>query len=230
MTGADIAQLRATMSAVLTPSFTETLMRFLLENRTGLYNACSYVTRRVKAAARFVREPNPSGDIFAMYVRSCDQTWACVTTASADEGTVSTRLVVWNGCVLRAIFAAVRSPETSVVLDTPVEEGLSRAISSHPQSGPDLMKSLNAILPVSVWEAAMTVDASDGHFRRWRQEGSEDSKRVDAMHVFTVDQTWARVQDGDHVRFVALRGYHLERLNDVFADRVANVIVQVSDI
>lgn len=202
------------------------LARIAIHNQESILRLGAYVVRRVKAAIRFVRTNVQDGEAFAMYVRSRDETWACVLSG---RGPVSTRLVVWNGCVLNSVAEILRNNEaTPAVMDKTIDSDLPRARRAGiGHSTADYLRGLHKYIPMAAFEAAVTMDTSDAHFRRWRKPGSEETDRVDAIHVSVVDQTWALVSEEGSARLVILRGHHLDRLSDVHGSRLAEVTLSV---
>lgn len=164
-----------------------------------------------------------------MYVRSRDQTWACVLTG---ESPISTRLLACEGCVLDKIADIVIAPDAfPLVIDQVVETDLVRTINPINRTNTAIIRRLDKYIPIAAVEAAVALDTSDAHFRRWRKTGAEELDRVDAIHVSVVDQTWALVTEGGSARLVVLRGHHLNRLEQVHENRLTAVTAFiVSDI
>lgn len=200
-------------------SYVLELARVALENRKPIVRACTYVVRRIKAAARFARTVTPHGEAYAMYVRSRHETWVCVVTG---EDSLSTRLIACEGCVLNEVADLLAAPDAfPVLIDQPVHTGLIRTVYRIDRASAAFIQSFDKYLPVSAIEAAVALDVSDAHFRRWRLPDSEELDRVDAIYVGVVDQTWALVTADGAARLAVLRGHHLDRLDQVHADRLA---------
>lgn len=196
------------------------LVRLALENRHGIVWAFSYLVRRAKAAARFARVSTPTGEVYAMYVRSRDQTWACFV--ADDEELVSTRLVVCEGCVLSRIADIALAPdEFPLAINLPVETGVTMATAPVKRTNSAFIRTFAKYVPAAAVEAAVAMDAGDAHFRRWRKPGSEDLHRVDAIYACAVDQTWALVNEGGATRLEVIRGHHLDRLDQIYENRLA---------
>lgn len=217
------------MSTSSSTSIVNLLARLVIQNQKGIARACSYVVRRVKAVTRFVRTSIDNGEVFAMYVRSRDQTWACVLTG---ENPMTSRVIACEGCVLDRMSDVVLAPHAfSVIIDQIVETDLVRTIRPINRTNTAFIRTLDKYIPVAAVEAAVILDTSDAHFRRWRKVGSEELDRVDAIHVSVVDQTWALVTESGSARLVVLRGHHLDNLDQVYENRLtAQTAFIVSDV
>lgn len=218
------------MSLLPASDLVASLARMVMENQTGIVRACAYIVRRVKAVSRFARARARGGEVFAMYVRSLDQTWACVLGAEAD-GTLSARLVACEGFALDRLAdlaaAEARVAAFAIIADQVVDGGLSRSVCRAERANAGFVRMLDKYVPAAALDAAVAMDDSDAHFRRWRMSGSEERERADAMHVCAVDQTWAVVTRAGEARLVVLRGNHLDRLDLVHGGRLAGVTTLV---
>lgn len=188
----------------------------VMANRKPILAAYHEVAGRVKAAYRHLSVYTAHGKTHAMYVRSADVTVLIVLNAGDSPGKVSTRTVVVPGNALDGI-KTVLDLRAGAAVDAKLIDDSDPVSLPVDRSNARLIICLEQYLPSSVVSMAIHAEKSNGCFRRWWVPTDCEKERVDAMYIPDLDHTWACVQKAGATHLVALEGFHLERLDVVYA-------------